>query len=251
MLLARTLAMKGNTAGSAGQLRLVPFWWPSKPEAVFREGQAWMSIDRARDAEAAFRLYLLDDPRHPASRQYRGVAEAELINLYALEERWDEARELVWRQYDRALAEGRDVHDLLFMSLRTRLSKSTPEASFPVLLRYIAADPTDWKARQALAKAAQTLGNVEESDRQIQACLTARPSDPEIWSTWLGLLEARSDFARLEVELRRTPQEAEMASDRFRGLVAFRRGDLATPPTPTVAPSRHSPSTACSITTSR
>src|SRR3954451_15170382 len=54
MLLARSLAARGDLLGCARELHLVPPWWPSKREALYLEGESFLGADRARDAEAAW-----------------------------------------------------------------------------------------------------------------------------------------------------------------------------------------------------
>ena len=53
MMLARVLAASGDLAGCTRELHQVPAWWPQKAEALYREGQAYLLMNRARDAEAA------------------------------------------------------------------------------------------------------------------------------------------------------------------------------------------------------
>ena len=54
MMLARTLAAAGDYLGCARELHEVPYWWPQKAEALLREGQSYLLIDRAQDAERAW-----------------------------------------------------------------------------------------------------------------------------------------------------------------------------------------------------
>src|SRR5262249_51784224 len=119
MMLARVLAAQGKLIDCASQLHEVPFWWPTKAEAMFREGQAWMQVNRARDAEAAWRQYIADDPNHPQLKPFERRVEVELINLLALEDRWDEARELIWMAIEHGDHSAHE--DLLVMSLRSHL----------------------------------------------------------------------------------------------------------------------------------
>src|SRR5438105_2447548 len=50
MMLARVLAARGNLAGCTRELHQVPTWRPQKAEALYREGQAYLLMNRARDA---------------------------------------------------------------------------------------------------------------------------------------------------------------------------------------------------------
>jgi thioredoxin-like negative regulator of GroEL len=224
LMLARLLANRGDVLGCAGQLHEVPFWSPLKNDATFREAQSWLKADRARDAEAAFRRYLADDPNHPVAKPFLRVAEVELINLLSLENRWDETRAVIWQAVPRA--EGADREELLVMSLRTLLERSSPAASVGTLRRYVAADPSDTEARLALAVAAQALGRPAESDGQMAVCLRQRPDDPKVWRARLEVLKDRGDLAALKDALAKAPATVADALWPYRGLVLAQSGDL-------------------------
>ena len=157
MQLARALAAQGDHFGCATELRLVPVWWPDKPQALRNEGQAWLSANRAREAEAAWRSYITIDPAHPEVRSDARLARSELINLLASEDRWDEVRALIWEEYPDADPENQRA--LRILSLRTRLEQSSPEASIEQIRAFVQADSEDWTARRALARFAQALGD--------------------------------------------------------------------------------------------
>ena len=65
MMMARLLGARNDLLGCARQLHEVPFWWPTKADALYREGQAYFMIDRAKDAEAAWLAVTNHDPLHP------------------------------------------------------------------------------------------------------------------------------------------------------------------------------------------
>ena len=127
ILLARLLGT-GETAEAATQLRAVPYWWSDKADCLYREGQAWMSIDRT------------ETPGHglPTSRTIRiirsksrlGEVESELINLYGDQNRWPEARDIVWRSYDRVTTPA-GKRELTMMALRTHIERIATEHALP------------------------------------------------------------------------------------------------------------------------
>src|SRR5262249_6944573 len=156
MMLARVLAARGDLAGCARELHQVPTWWPRKPEALYRAGQAYLRMDRARDAEAAWLAVIDAAPLHPADPAVFHDASQELLRLYAAEDRWDDAHVLLWKIYD--LAAPADRPAVLAMRIRSELERIAPTASVPLLKRYVAADPADWEARRALANAERALG---------------------------------------------------------------------------------------------
>ncbi|MGE3820089.1 MAG: tetratricopeptide repeat protein [Isosphaeraceae bacterium] len=201
--LARLLAGREDYRGCAEQLRAVPFWSPRKPEALYREAQTWLRIDRARDAEAALRAYTRDDPNHPVEKPHLLDAQIELINLLTLENRWEQAREVIWRAHDQVNPQSRE--EFLVMSLRTILERSSPRASVETLRRYLAADPEDDAARLALAVALDELGRRSEADGLLAECLRRRPSDRDVWVARLEILHGRGDLDALGAALHEAP----------------------------------------------
>jgi tetratricopeptide (TPR) repeat protein len=224
VMLARMLAARNDLRGCAEQLRAVPYWSQLKTEALFREGQTWLSIDRARDAEQAFRRYIADDPNHPVSKPYQAHAEVELINLLTVENRWEEVRAVIRSALPRT--EGVAREELLVMSLRTFLERWIPKAAYKTLNRYVAADSSDLDARLALALNAQLLGRSDESDAQIAVCLQGRPADLNVWRTWLDLLKERGDLQALRTTLDKAPEVVSPVLWPYRGQVLAQDGKL-------------------------
>jgi len=186
LLLARTLAARGDTQGCALQLREIPYWWPTKAEALFHEGQAYLMADRAKNAETCWLAVIRDDPLHPSSPDITEAASHQLLGLYATEYRRDDAAKVIWETYERTSPA--DHLALLGMRVKSELERLAPEATIGRLQRYVAADRTDWEALRALARAELALGRKEDADRDFQACLAGRPDDPRVWRDYLGML---------------------------------------------------------------
>jgi len=191
---------------SAEALALVPFFWPSKADALNFEGRQWLLAGYAAKAEQAFRAYLADDPNHPVDKPQRDKAEVALINVLSMEDRWDEVRELVWRIYDRVPP--KDHREPTIMALRTRLERSSPAAALPTLRRYAEADPEDWQARRALARASQATGDPATADREGLAAIAAKPLDVAARRDRLAVLEARNDPKALLAAAAELPPES-------------------------------------------
>ncbi len=102
MILSRVLAAQNNLLGCAKQLHEVPFWYPTKAEALYREGQSYLIIDRAKDAEAAWLDALNEDPLHPVAWELLHDVCQQLLNLYAVEDRWEDAYPVMWIAYEHA-----------------------------------------------------------------------------------------------------------------------------------------------------
>jgi Flp pilus assembly protein TadD len=210
LLLGRALGAAKDYAGCAEELRQVPFWSPRKLEARFGEGMALLELNRAREAEATLLAYLAVDRNHPSPRPKRVVVENKLWDIYALEDRWEDARALAWRAYKDADDQPRVQLKILEVIMRTHLEQSRPDAAVARLGPILEADPTDWEARRALARALDAVGEHAEADRQIAACLAERPKSPRAWADRLDMLEAREDFAALAAAEAKVPPEAEV-----------------------------------------
>jgi thioredoxin-like negative regulator of GroEL len=225
ILLSRVLAARGDFLGSAEQLHAVPVWWPTKGEVLFLEGQNFLKADRARDAEAAWKATLADDPLHPVPAPSVTAAALELTKLYALEGRDDEAREILWRRYGLAESSGRQF--FLAKLLRLDLERATPEDTAAALLRYVNATPDHWEARRALARAEQSLGQRALASRDILACLNAQPNDLRTWRDWLAILLAQDDVDGLAAAVARLPPDADHDGKcwKYRGLACVHRQD--------------------------
>jgi tetratricopeptide (TPR) repeat protein len=227
MMLARALAGAGDLLACARELHAVPHWSPSKPEAVFREGQCYFEANHAKDSEAAWLALINEDPLHPISPELMHDGCQALLKLYAIEDRWEDAFPVIWTAYDHALPVDRPV--LLMMRMRTELERIAPKESIPVLERYIAAQPDDWEAQRALARAQLAVGRLDEAARHFEIILAARPDDFRAWRDFLNM---RLDTGNLEsflVLLGKPPQSAENEPETwfFRGVASDKKGDLA------------------------
>jgi tetratricopeptide (TPR) repeat protein len=113
--------------------------------------------------------------------------------------------------------------------VRSELERVAPEETIKKLERYVAADPTDWEALRALAKASSALGRRTDAARYFQACLKGRPGDARAWSDYLGMLHAQGDADTWSALLDVVPPSADSEGEiwRFRGLRKERVGDWA------------------------
>jgi tetratricopeptide (TPR) repeat protein len=225
IMLARVLAASGDLAGCTRELHQVPTWWPRKAEALYREGQAYLLIDRARDAEAAFLAVINPELLHPADPAVFHDASQKLLSIYATEDRWDNAHAILWKVYDRATPAYRPI--VLAMRIQSELERIAPTESVKLLNRYVAADSDDWEARRALANAELALGQHSEALRDIRDCLDARPDDPRVWRDYLKMLQSLGEVDDYSAVLARLPAIAETEPDLwiFRGQARERAGD--------------------------
>jgi tetratricopeptide (TPR) repeat protein len=225
MTLARSQAARGDLLACARELHLVPYWSSRKPDALFREAQAYLAADRARDAEAALLMILDDDPLHPPDLGVYHDASQELLKIYAAEDRWEDAHGIIWKAYDHARPADRPL--VLTMRLRCELERVAQSETIKLLRRYLAADPADFEALRAMAKAELALGQRAEAVRDMEACLRARPEDPRAWRDYLNMLQTLGEQDAFEVTMARVPPSAETEPEIwiFRGQAKERDGD--------------------------
>jgi tetratricopeptide (TPR) repeat protein len=209
--LGRLLGARNDLLGCARELEKVPVWWPTKADALYRAGQAFLMADRARDAEAAWQAVIESDPLHPRPPEIFHDACLELLKLYSTEDRWEDAYVVIWRAYEEAVPA--DHPTLLSMRLRSELERVAPAESVGPIRRYVAADPADWEALRALARAELALGRREEADRLFRACLKGQPENPRVWRDYLNMLNDLGDSEALEPLLAKLPPGAETEPD--------------------------------------
>jgi tetratricopeptide (TPR) repeat protein len=225
-LLARLRARRGDLRGCAEALAAMPEWWPDKREAWFLEGQAWLGLNQARRAEAAWRACVEDDPHRPLVPEYLNGAAKGLIALYIVQERVSEAHAVMEQVQIQSAPEERAA--ILGTRMRAETDRIEPREAVEILSRYVAADPEDGASRRALARALNTLRRYDEADAVLEEWLRRHPEDREGWVTRVRMLDERSDFEGLERAIAALP--AGLDVDPFvvqaRGVIAESRGDL-------------------------
>ncbi len=246
MKLARLMVKRGDELGGARELHRVPFWWPSKGEASFLEGQAFKRADRAREAEAAWNACIADDPLHPIPpRMFHGAAK-DLVTLYVLETRLDEARQVLWRAYEEATPDERP--GVLTTRIRLELERIDHREAMLRLRQFLDADPDDLDARRALALEEHATGDEASADRDLEACFQIRPEDHRTWRLRLEILNDRGDREAFQEALGRLPTSIEgdariwmyrglghqWEGDKGAALDAFRRSAKLAPNDPEI-----------------
>ena len=221
MLLGRALAAANDLQGCVEQLRLVPDWSARKPEAQYLEGIVSLERHRLRDAERAFLAYV--EPVLNDARPRPNLAEVKkrILDIYGFEDRWDEARALLWSDFAETEPSPRERLAIVETVMRTHMERSRPSATVEVLTPAVAADPEDWEARRALAVAADAAGDAPRADELIAKCLKQRPGSPRAWGDRLEMLERREEFAALAIQMAKVPPDAEAD-----GRIAMIRGRL-------------------------
>jgi thioredoxin-like negative regulator of GroEL len=192
VMLAKLLAQRHDMLACARELHRVPFWWPDAARWRLMEAGALKECDRMREAEAAWKAIVEDDPFHPVDPKLTTAAVRDLLELYAVEGRWDELVKLIWTSYDRT-DDPAEHEKLLNLRIRTELTRIAPAVAAEKMEKYLAADPQDWEARRGLARAKMTLNLPEEARPHLETCLRERPEDPRCWADYLELLHTTGD----------------------------------------------------------
>ncbi len=229
ILLARLLAKRGAAGECADELRRVPRWWPDRRQASYMEGEAAITVNRARQAEAAWWDCARDDPLHPAPPDLVNGAIKRLVALYVLEGRPEPARAVIWQAYRQARPTEKPA--ILDYRLRVEIERIEAGEAVAVLRTYVAADPADRDARRALALAEQAAGDPAEADRQVARCLADDPLDVASWRVQHSLLNDRNDPAALIAAAAALPAAVASAEDpvlqRLRARAFEEAGDLS------------------------
>ncbi len=207
MKLARILAIRGERAACAEELRRVPPWSPAKPDALFMEGQIDKQLHRGRDAVAAWSALIVSNPLHPVPDRYFHGAVRDLVGVLLLERRSREAHDALWKVYGIATADERP--GILLQRIRSDLERiAHPDAAAQLRLQ-VEADPEDWDARRALGFEEHALNDEVAADRDIGAALRARPGDLATWRDYLKMLAERGETDAIRAALPRLPPGAD------------------------------------------
>ena len=224
--LGHVLAARGDYLACARELDRLPAWWPKKNEALFREAQAFLIADRARDAEATLLALMDADPLHPPDPGLYHDAGQELMKIYATENRWDDFYDAIWKAYDHSTPQDQQL--VLGMRMKCELERVAPAESIKLVRRYVAADPEDFEAPRSLANTELALGLKAEAVRDMEECL--RPArGPPAWRDYLTMLQSLGEMDAFNAALARVPAAAEVEPEiwLFRGQASERQGDWA------------------------
>ncbi|MDR3632196.1 MAG: tetratricopeptide repeat protein [Isosphaeraceae bacterium] len=227
LLLARALAAREDIAGCARELLRVPKWSPLRAEALLRAGESLLATGRAREAESALAGVIKGDPHHAPSRPVFQEACKDLFELYATEDRRDDAQALIWKAVD----EGASSDRLPLLEVRTRseTERASSTDARPILRRHVAADPADTEALRALARAELAHGQRYKAREYLSACVRAHPDDPGVWRDYLAALWNPGDQRAFLAAVQRLPKSADSDPEvlHFRGLAHEEGGNWA------------------------
>lgn len=224
IVLARVLAARKDLLGCAKELDKVPDWSPSKAESRLRAGQAYLEVNRAKDAETQWQAVIKADPLHPVAPEIFHDAATALLNLYATEDRWDEAHVVMWRAYDEAAPS--EHLALMTLRMKSEMERIAPGPAMLQIQKYVAADPTDFSSLFALAHTERMLLRRADAMKHIKLCFQARPEDPRVWREYLTMLQEEGNIDELRDAVARLPRAVDGDPEiwKFRGIVCEKTG---------------------------
>jgi len=222
LLLARALAGMDDVRGCIETLELVNDHSPMKPEALLRQGQAYLQLRDAQHAEFAFRRCV---QHSDVDRETARIAWAQLAGLFGAKDRTDDLRIALWSLHE--IVDERARIDVQRQLVELSLVRQEPKARAEQLKSFIAGNPHDFEARVALGLAYLESNAIEDGMRIIRECLDSKPLDPNAWRAWLRAVYQEGDLAKLAQELESAPRELAEQSGywKLRALVAQENGD--------------------------
>jgi tetratricopeptide (TPR) repeat protein len=188
------------------------------------QGKADYYLARFDEAEASWNTALRQDPTVPEAGWC-------LLELYYLQGRIEEARQLAMRQFE-VEPDRRDQVQLLMELVRQDAQPPAPASVVQWFQRMVRQNPRDLHANLALGLGLVHDDKTEEGLRILQTLVERHPANREAWDAWLTGLDDTSRVDgqalpwlaravdRLPPALAASPQFA-----RFKGRVAQERGD--------------------------
>jgi tetratricopeptide (TPR) repeat protein len=189
------------------------------PAAMFR-ARLVLQNDRFADAEPLLLAAL--GGTGPLATEARET----LVNLYKLEGRFEEARDLV-------LDSSPSYHDPAGLLREVeRLGSNNPaaiEATRVGLEKAAKSAPDDDRISLGWANLAIRTGRLDEAKARLDECIRRRPDDPAVWRARLDWALAKEDAAEVERSVRKLPPDrlgpAEVLN--LSAWLAFKAGDAA------------------------
>jgi tetratricopeptide (TPR) repeat protein len=217
ILLARSQAGQGDISRCIESLALITDESPLKPEALLREGQAYLEIHDSQRAESALRRCT---ESQAVSRETAQAAWQKLARIFGVKDRTEDLRAALWSLYAIVGEEGR-------MRIRQQLLNSTlvreePLTRAKTLEDFVQGNASDVEARVALGLAYLEANQLRKGMEIVRECVRQNPRDPNAWRAWLRAVYQEGELEKLAIELDRAPVELQEQSGywKLRAIVA-------------------------------
>lgn len=192
MLLAQAQANQDDLDGCLHSLRQIPADTPQGPEARLRIGEALQEVSRVREAEPSLKESI-ELCRQRGNNSLKLAAQSALLNVCLLEERWEEAEELLWDMYRTWPPLEENARPLLVALLGLKFNRTPPEVGASRLEKIVKQDPDDDLARRMLGKYYVQLGRSGEGKTLIKECVSRHPEDVTTRTLWIWCLYELGD----------------------------------------------------------
>jgi tetratricopeptide (TPR) repeat protein len=218
---------QGNLAAFVAVLDQVPAGSPDKARAYFEQGRAYWELSRARATEEAMQKCLTLETNAKSPSEESLGAWGTLGDHYIGQERFDEAREVIWKAFDARARQGSHDAFYLILLLRLRFESAQPAVAIERLHQFLSSDPGDYDSHRALGIYLARIGELEESRQHLEFAVKAKPDVPRFVASWLWYLFHVNDIETVEDVLAQLPASYDQRAEfcLYRGKAADYRGD--------------------------
>lgn len=218
---------RGEFAQFVAVLENVPDLSSEKPRALLEQARGFLALHRARDMERSLARCLALERAPDRPSEVTAGAWATLIDHYMDLERFEDARDFIWKDFDAGAKRGRLDHTLLLQLLRMRCEQSEPTTAMPLMKRFLASDPEDYYAHRLLGVLLTRTGKPDDARHHLQTAVNGLPTTPCVLESWLWYLFGIGDIAEVELVLKTLPPEFEKRPEFwiYRGKTAEARKD--------------------------
>lgn len=204
MLMAQAQANLNDLDACLHSLQQVPENSSQAAEAKFRIGEVLHELARDREAEQALTESIAMF-RQRSNNVPKLAAQSVLLNIYLVEERWEEAEELLWDMYHTWPPLDENAKPLLVALLGLKFNRTPPEIGASKLAKLVKQDPEDDRARRMLGKYYIQLGRSTEGKSLIQQSVARHPDDVVTRTLWIWCLYELGDPDAAAVALEPLP----------------------------------------------
>lgn len=222
-LLSQVQQKLDHPAEAAECLEHLPAGSPRRAEALFRQGELYLDQGRAARAASSW-LKVTEVEDGTGSTQDQSIwsiwALGRLGDLYVLENRTEEAREVLWRLFHSFRPRDAARIDFLFRLTVFDVQSYDPQQAVDQLEVFARADPEDLDVKCSLVNYYLGLGQVDRSRALMDQLTNKSRADPRVWKTQLEYLVAIGDSAGLRLALQQSElgKKNEHSVWKFRGI---------------------------------
>lgn len=197
----------------------------AKQKALLVQGRAYWELSNGPAMERVLERCIAKEPHPEHPNDLTLGALGSLGDHYLGQERFDEAKAVIWRVFNAGLKAGHPDPFYLILLLRIRLEATDPSVAIERLQKFLDADPQDADAHRAMGIYLSRLYKLQEAEKHLQIALAAQPQTPRFLDAWLNHLFLLGDYPRIERVLAELPSACDEYPQFwvYRGKVAAER----------------------------